>query len=250
MPAKPKTKAKWRPRRAMVLAAGLGLRMRPLTEDRPKPLVPMAGKPLIDHALDRLATAGIEEAVVNVHYRADQLVTHLKKRKSPRILISDEREELLDTGGGVAKALPLLGDEPFLICNSDSISAGGTTDSLLRLFDMWDEARMDSLMLLASAANALGYDGPGDFAMTPDGHLRRRTEREVTPFVFTGFSIAHPRMFTGCPQGRFSLNLLWDRAIDAGRLFGLRQDGIWMHIGSPDALRAAERCWEVGEIYF
>ena len=250
MPAKRKSQSPWRPRRAMVLAAGLGLRMRPLTEDKPKPLVLMAGKPLIDHALDRLASVGIEEAIVNVHYRADQLEAHLAKRRSPRIVISDERGELLDTGGGVARALPKLGDEPFLICNSDSISSGGTKDSLFRLFDMWDGERMDSLMLLASASGSLGYDGAGDFAMSPDGHLRRRSEREVTPFVFTGFSIAHPRMFAGCPEGRFSLNLLWDKAIDAGRLFGLRQDGIWMHIGSPDALRAAERCWEVGEIYF
>jgi MurNAc alpha-1-phosphate uridylyltransferase len=234
----------------MVLSAGLGLRMRPLTETRPKPLVMMAGKPLIDHALDRLIEAGIEEAVVNVHYRADQIERHLKPRKVPRIVISDERPVLLDTGGGVAKALPHLGDEPFLICNSDSLSLGGASDSLTRLFSMWDGERMDSLMLLASAANALGYDGSGDFAMAPDGLLRRRVEREVTPFVFTGFSIAHPRLFEACPSGPFSLNLLWDRAIEAGRLYGVRQDGVWMHIGSPDALKAAERFWEIGELYF
>lgn len=232
----------------MVLAAGLGLRMRPLTENLPKPLVKMAGKPLIDHALDRLARVGIEEAVVNVHFLADMLERHLRKRKSPRIVISDERKRVLDTGGGVAKALPLLGAEPFLICNSDSISSGGTGDSLARLFEIWDGERMDSLMLLASAANSIGYDGPGDFAMSPDGHLRRRREREVTPFVFTGFSVAHPRMFDNCPKGPFSLNLLWDRAIEAGRLYGLRQDGLWMHIGSPDALGAAERYWELGEL--
>jgi MurNAc alpha-1-phosphate uridylyltransferase len=234
----------------MVLAAGLGLRMRPLTENLPKPLVQLAGKTLIDHVLDRLSEAGIAEAVVNVHFLADKLERHLRKRKSPKIIISDERKVRLDTGGGVAKALPLLGDAPFLICNSDSISSGGASDSLTRLFEMWDDARMDSLMLLASVANSLGYDGAGDFAMAPDGHLRRRREREVTPFVFTGFSIAHPRMFKGCPTGSFSLNVLWDRAIETGRLYGLRQDGVWMHIGSPDALRAAERYWEIGELYF
>ena len=250
MPAKSRQATPWRPKRAMVLAAGLGLRMRPLTEDLPKPLVKMAGKPLIDHALDRLAEAGIEEAVVNVHYLAEQLERHLRKRKSPRIIISDERKKLLDTGGGVAKALPQFGDEPFLICNSDSISSGGASDSLTRLAAMWDGERMDSLMLLASSAHSLGYDGSGDFAMSPDGHLRRRAEREVTPFVFTGFSIAHPRMFQDCPQGAFSLNLLWDRTIAAGRLYGLRQDGVWMHIGSPAALTAAERYWEIGELYF
>jgi MurNAc alpha-1-phosphate uridylyltransferase len=250
VPGKPRQAMPWRPKRAMVLAAGLGVRMRPLTESMPKPLVKMAGKPLIDHALDRLAEAGIEEAVVNVHYLADQLERHLRKRKAPRIIISDERRQLLDTGGGVAKALPQLGEEPFLICNSDSISSGGASDSLARLAGMWEAERMDCLMLLAAAAHSLGYDGPGDFAMSPDGHLRRRAEREVTPFVFTGFSIAHPRLFEDCPPGAFSLNLLWDRAIAAGRLFGVRQDGVWMHIGSPEALKSAERYWEIGELNF
>ncbi|MEZ5923382.1 MAG: nucleotidyltransferase family protein [Hyphomicrobiaceae bacterium] len=240
----------WRPRRAMVLAAGLGLRMRPLTTALPKPLVTVAGKALIDHTLDRLADAGIEEVVVNVHYLADMLEDHVRDRVSPRVIISDERQALLDTGGGIVKALPHLGREPFLICNSDSISSGGVSDNLDRLCRMWDPDRMDSLMLLASSANALGYEGTGDFAMCPDGLLRRRTEREVTPFVFTGFSIAHPRLFEDCPQGAFSLNLLWDRAIERGRLYGVRQDGTWMHIGSPDARAAAERFWQIGELYF
>lgn len=233
-----------------MLAAGLGRRMLPLTETKPKPLVALAGKPLIDHVLDRLAEAGIEEAVVNVHYMAEQVERHLQERKAPRVLVSDERKQLLDTGGGVLKALSKLGDEPFLICNSDSISSGGVSDSLARLFSMWDGDRMDSLMLLATAANSLGYDGAGDFVMSADGLLRRRGEREVAPFVFTGFSIAHPRMFKDCPTGPFSLNVLWDRAIESGRLHGLRQDGVWMHIGSPQALAAAERFWEIGELYF
>lgn len=250
MPAKPKPSKDWRPKKAMVLAAGLGRRMLPLTETRPKPLVELAGKPLIDHVLDRLAEAGIEEVVVNVHYMADQLERHLEGRTSPRIHISDERKQLLDTGGGVAQALSKLGDEPFLICNSDSLSSGGVSNSLARLCHMWDGARMDSLMLLATAANSLGYDGAGDFSMSPDGLLTRRAERQVAPFVFTGFSIAHPRMFKDCPKGAFSLNVLWDRAIESGRLHGLRQDGVWMHIGSPGALAAAERFWGIGELYF
>ena len=226
---------------AMILGAGLGTRMRPLTDVVPKPLVRLNGKALIDHALDRLEAAGITRVVVNVHYRADQLEAHLKTRTSPRILISDERDELLDTGGGVVKALPLLGDKPFLIHNSDTAWIEGIGGSLSRLIAGWDGDRMDSLMLLALAATSVGYEGHGDFNMEASGVLTRRRERVEAPFVFAGVSIAHPRLFAGAPAGAFSLNKLWDGAIAERRLYGTRLDGVWMHIGTPEALAEAER---------
>jgi N-acetyl-alpha-D-muramate 1-phosphate uridylyltransferase len=231
----------WRPKAAMVLAAGLGRRMRPLTDLLPKPLVRLKGTPLIDHVLDRIAAAGIPHAVVNVHFGADALEAHLRPRERPRITISNERRRLLDTGGGVKKALSKLGDEPFLIHNSDSIWIEGVGANLERLSRAFHAAWMDSLMLVAAGSESLGYEGCGDFVMSPDGRLRRPAERELAPFVFTGVSIAHPRLFVGAPDGSFSLNLLWDRAIDAGRLYGLRLDGLWMHVGSPEALMQAER---------
>ncbi len=234
---------------AFVLAAGLGTRMRPLTEAMPKPMVPLAGRPLIDHVLDRLAAAGIERAVVNVHHHADLLEKHLAQRRGPpSVAISDERGVLLDTGGGVVKALPLIGDEPFLIHNSDSVWLEGASANIPRLLDLWDGERMDSLMLLAPVAQSLGYDGGGDFAMGGDGRLTRRGEGRLVPFAFAGVSIAHPRLFEGAPQGRFSLNSLWDRAIAAGRLHGLRLDGLWMHVGTPEALAEAERRIASGEM--
>lgn len=236
-----------RPTKAMVLAAGLGLRMRPLTIDRPKPLLPIARKPMIEHVLDALAAGGVEMAVVNVHYLANQVERALKSRTRPSIVISDEREELLDTGGGVAKALPKLGDAPFFVCNSDSLCIAGAGNNFSRMAGLWDDERMDCLMLLAPAATSVGYDGPGDFAMAPDGVLRRRKEREIVPFAFTGTSLASPRLFRDAPAGAFSLNLLWDRAIEAGRLYGLRLDGLWMHVGTPDALARAERALTTGE---
>jgi MurNAc alpha-1-phosphate uridylyltransferase len=226
---------------AMVLAAGMGTRMRPLTDAIPKPLVPLKGKPLIDHVLDRIAAAGIEHAVVNVHHHADKLEAHLAGRKRPRITISDERGVLLDTGGGVVNALPKLGPDPFLIHNSDSVWIEGIGSNLSRLMAAWDPSRMDSLMLLAIGATSLGYEGHGDFNLTPDGLVERRTEHREAPFVFTGVSIAHPRLFEGAPQGRFSLNVLWNRAIERGRLFGVRLDGLWMHVGTPEALKEAEK---------
>ena len=231
----------WRPRSAMVLAGGFGKRMLPLTKDKPKPMVELKDRPLVDHVLDRLAAAGVTRAVVNVHYCADMLEAHVRRRTHPEILISDERQELLDTGGGVVKALPMLGAEPFLIHNSDSVWIEGVGSNLERLFAVWDPDAMDCLMLLATAATSLGYDGPGDFAMDKDGRLSRRGEREMAPFVFAGVSIAHPRMFEGAPEGPFSMNRLWDRAIDSGRLYGIRLDGLWMHVGTPEALNEAER---------
>ncbi|MGY2052206.1 nucleotidyltransferase family protein [Methylobacterium sp. JK268] len=227
--------------RAFVLAAGLGKRMRPITATVPKPLVEVAGRALVDHALDRLAEAGIAEAVVNVHYLADLMEAHLLRRKgAPRITISDERDRLLETGGGARKALPLLGDTPFLILNSDSFWLEGPRPNLARLIGAWDPAAMDMLLLVASSATSLGYDGYGDFHMSKDGRLARRAEREVAPFVFAGVTIVSPAFFADTPEGPFSLNLLFDRAAARGRLHGLRLDGQWLHVGTPEALQAAE----------
>ena len=228
------------PHRAMVLAAGHGVRMRPLTDRTPKPLIEVGGKALIDHVLDRLAAAGVEQAVVNVHHLADQIENHLAGRRSPQILISDERDELLDTGGGVVKALPLLGEAPFFHVNSDTIWIDGVKPNLERLADAFDAARMDALLLLAPSAGSVGYAGRGDFAMAPDGHLTRRGEREVVPFVYAGAAILTPALFADAPAGPFSLTRLFDRAHEAGRLHGLRLEGIWMHVGTPDAIALAE----------
>src|SRR2546423_1790185 len=208
--------------RAMVLAAGLGTRMRPLTDTLPKPLVPVAGKALIDHVLDRLADAGVIVAMVNVHHMADVIEKHLRRRSRPKILISDERGELLDTGGGVVKALKLLGDKPFFHVNSDTIWIEGVTPNLDRLAAMFDPAAMDAVVLLAATATSIGYEGRGDFAMTPDGRLRRRGEREVVPFVYAGAAVLSAALFANAPKGAFSLNRLFDRAIEAGRVVGLR----------------------------
>jgi MurNAc alpha-1-phosphate uridylyltransferase len=224
----------------MVLAAGLGTRMQPLTDTLPKPLVKVAGQALLDHVLDRLANAGVETAVVNVHHMADQIENHLKGRTRPRIEISDERGELLDTGGGVVKALKLLGTAPFLHMNSDTLWIEGVTPNLSRLAAGFDKARMDILLLLASTTASIGYEGRGDFVMAPDGRLARRAERQVAPFVYAGAAMLSPAPFADAPQGRFSLNMMFDRAIEAGRLYGLRLEGTWMHVGTPAAIEAAE----------
>lgn len=229
-----------RPTSAFVLAAGKGERMRPLTATIPKPLVPLGGKPLIDHVLDRLATAGIKKAVVNIHYLADKIEQHLAHRAKPQIVISDERKNLLDTGGGVLHALPQLGKDPFVIHNSDSVWIEGLGSNLNRLLNAWDETTMDSLMLVAPLAASIGYDGRGDFQMDPMGRLTRQSGPKMAPFVFAGVSIAHPRLFESAPAGPFSLNKLWNQAIERERLFGLRLEGIWMHVGTPEALAEAE----------
>jgi N-acetyl-alpha-D-muramate 1-phosphate uridylyltransferase len=228
------------PRTAMVLAAGLGTRMRPLTDAKPKALVAVGGKALIDNVLDRLAAAGVTSAVVNVHHFADQIERHLAPRRVPEIVISDERGMLLDTGGGVVKALPLLGAAPFFHLNSDTIWIDGVKSNLIRLAEGFDADRMDALLLLAATSASVGYAGRGDFAMGPDGRLRRRLEREVVPFVYAGVAILNPALFADAPPGAFSLNLLFDWAIEAGRLYGLRLEGVWMHVGTPDAIGAAE----------
>ena len=226
--------------RAMVLAAGLGTRMRPVTDTLPKPLVRVAGRALIDHVLDRLADAGVTTAVVNVHHMADAIENHLKERTRPKIEISDERGELLDTGGGVVKALKALGDAPFFHVNSDTIWIEGVTPNLGRLAAMFDASEMDAVVLLAATATSIGYEGRGDFSMGPDGRLKRRAEREVVPFVYAGAAVVSSALFAAAPKGAFSLNRLFDRAIEAGRLFGLRLEGTWMHVGTPAAIKAAE----------
>jgi MurNAc alpha-1-phosphate uridylyltransferase len=231
----------WRPNAAMVLAAGLGVRMRPLTDALPKPLVRLRGRALIDHVLDRVAAAGVATAVVNVHYLAGQIEAHLAAREIPSIVVSDERDARLDTGGGVRQALPHLGTEPFLVLNSDTVWVEGRQPNIERMIRAWDAASMDCLLLLAPVAGSLGYDGRGDFEMGGDGRLMRRTPSRSAPFVFAGVSLMTPRLFEGAPEGAFSLNLIWDRAIASGRLSGCPIEGTWMHIGSPAALAEAER---------
>jgi MurNAc alpha-1-phosphate uridylyltransferase len=228
------------PRRAMVLAAGVGARMRPLTERRPKPLVEVAGKALLDHVLDRLAEANVERAVVNIHHFAEQMQRHLATRAKPQIVISDERGLLLGTGGGVKKALPALGEAPFFHLNADTIWIDGVTPNLVRLAEAFEPQAMDALLLLAPTAGSIGYAGRGDFAMATDGRLRARSEREVAPFVYAGAAIFTPALFAGSPQGEFPLTALFTRAAQAGRLHGLRLEGLWMHVGTPDAIAAAE----------
>jgi N-acetyl-alpha-D-muramate 1-phosphate uridylyltransferase len=229
------------PRCAMVLAAGLGTRMRPLTDKVPKPLVPVGGKPLINHVLDRLAASGVETAVVNVHHFADQLEQHLKPRRAPKIVISDERDAVLGTGGGVVKALPLIGAGPFFLVNSDTLWIDGVKPNLERLAAAFRPGRMDALLLLAPTATSVGYAGRGDFSMTPDGKLRRRGERDVVPFVYAGIALLSPALMKDAPSGEFALTKLFDRAIKQERLFGLRLEGVWMHVGTPEAVAAAER---------
>lgn len=237
--AEPSMTSTARPTTAFVLAAGLGTRMRPLTDTLPKPLVPLAGRPMLDHVLDRLAAAGVTRAVVNVHYRADQIERHLAKRTTPAIVMSDERDRLLETGGGAVRALPLLGTAPFIIHNSDSVWLERGAGNIRRLIDTWNAARMDSIMLLAPVATSLGYDGRGDFHLNDDGTLRRRAGNTDAPYVFAGVSILHSCMLNGEAERPFSLNRVWDRALAANRLFGIVLDGVWMHVGTPDALAAA-----------
>lgn len=226
--------------RAMILAAGLGTRMRPLTDDRPKPLVEVCGKALIDHVIDRLIESGVTFIVVNVHYHADMLRSHLSRRKDVEIVTSDEGGTLLDSGGGIAKALPYFGGQPFFTHNSDSIWVEGAGHALEHMQAFWNPDKMDALLLIAPLARAIGYQGPGDFRMDAEGRLSRVPELELSPFAYPGVQIVHPRLFEGAPQGKFSINPLWDRAIAKGRLFGIRLDGVWMHIDRPEGIAAAE----------
>jgi MurNAc alpha-1-phosphate uridylyltransferase len=231
------------PHKAMVLAAGLGLRMRPLTDHMPKPLVSVAGQPLLDHVLDKLAAAGVGEAVVNVHYLPDLIIEHVKTRKQPRVIISDERDKVLGTGGAVVKALPLLGPEPFFHVNADTMWIDGVRPNLARLAETFDPAKMDILLLMAPTTSSIGYGGRGDYSMLPDGALRKRREHQVVPFVYAGAAIMSPSIFADAPKGEFSLTKLFDSANEQERLFGLRLDGVWMHVGTPDAVQAAEEAF-------
>lgn len=224
---------------AMVLAAGYGKRMRPLTDTMPKPLVPLAGRPLLDHVLDRLAVAGIARAIVNVHYLPEQIEAHVARRTLPQILISDERAQILDTGGAVQKALPHLGDAPFFVHNSDSVWIERNGSTLRQMMDAWNNETMDAMLLLAPAATSLGYSGRGDYAVDGEGRPHRRRNGQDAPFVFTGVSINHPRLFHNVPQGAFSILKLWDEAEAAQRLAAIQLDGEWMHVGTPEALAEA-----------
>ena len=229
------------PDTAMVMAAGLGKRMRPLTETRPKPLVELAGKPLIDHVLDRLRTAGVSKLVVNVHYLPDQLEAHLATKADDfAITISDERALLLETGGGLVQAAPMIDCDPFLVVNSDNFWIDGPADGLKLLASGWDDARMDALLLLVPQARAGNHRGQGDFHMDRFGRLSRRARSRVAPYVFTGIQIVSKRLLADAPSGAFSTNILWDRAIEAGRCFGLVHQGLWFDVGTPRSITDTE----------
>jgi MurNAc alpha-1-phosphate uridylyltransferase len=230
------------PKVAMVMAAGLGKRMRPLTATRPKPLVEVAGKALLDHALDRLRSAGVKKAVVNVHYLPDVLEAHLKtKVQGIEIAISDERDCLLETGGGLVKALPLIDADPFLVVNSDNLWVDGPVDTLRQLAAHWDDERMDALLLLVPLARAHCHEGNGDFHLSSMGAVRRKRPGAAAPFVFTGIQMLSKRLFSGeIPEGAFSTNILWDRAIAAGRCFGAPHQGLWFDVGAPPNIRKTE----------
>lgn len=232
-------------RRAMILAAGLGTRMAPLTASRPKPLIELRGKTLIDHCIDRLAAGGVDFFVVNVHYMAEMLIDHLEKRqkreRTIEIRICDETAAILDTGGAVAKALPFFEGAPFFTQNSDSLWVEGMSSTMARMNARWNPETMDALMLLAPSVTAIGYDGRGDFEMDSLGILKRRAELKLAPFVWTGLQIVHPRLLDGAPEGKFSIGPFWNRAIEKGRLHGIRLDGVWLHVGTPAGLKDAEK---------
>ena len=227
------------PATAMVLAAGLGTRMRPLTDDRPKALVEVGGRALIDHVLDRLADAGVKRAVVNVHWFADRLETHLAKRTRPSIVISDERAELLETGGGLKKARPLLGDDPVLVANIDSVWSD-QGDAIAELARLWDPARMDAALLLARREGAIGFEGSGDVFLDDEGRLTFRGDAPSAPYAYMGVHITQPGVVDDGPEGPFSLSPIWRRLADQGRLFGCVLEGDWMHVGDPEARGQAE----------
>lgn len=226
---------------AMVFAAGLGTRMRPITERMPKPLVEVGGRPLIDHVLDRFAEAGVGRAIVNVHYLPEQIERHLASRKFPRIVVSDERALLLDQGGGIRKILPLFAGKPFFVANTDAFWVEGPVSNLRRLAEFWDPRRMDILLLVASATTSIGVDWPGDFNMDSEGRLTRRGASEVAPFVYSGVGILKPELFVHEERDVFRLAPYFFEAAEAGRLYGLRLDGLWLHVGTPEAIGEAER---------
>ena len=229
------------PKTAMVMAAGLGKRMRPLTATRPKPLVEVAGQALLDHVLDRLRAAGVEKVIVNVHYLPDALEAHLSARSNGlEVTISDERTQLLETGGGLVKAAPMIDCDPFLAVNSDNLWLDGPADTLKLLASHWDGDRMDALLLLVPHARAENHRGLGDFHMDRHGRLRRRERSRVAPFVYTGVQIVSKRLLDGAPEGPFSTNILWDRAIEEKRCFGAVHQGLWFDVGTPQSIKATE----------
>ena len=226
----------------MVMAAGLGKRMRPLTATRPKPLVEVAGKPLIDHVFDHLRAGGVKRAIVNVHYLADQMEAHLRARvKDIEVVVSDERKQLMETGGGLVQAREAIGDAPFLCVNSDNLWIDGPTDAIRQLSAAWDDARMDALLLVVPLARAHSHRGHGDFRLDPHGRItERRKPGRLAPFVYTGVQILSPRVIRDWPEGPFSTNLFWNRAMEEGRLWGAVHQGLWFDVGSPAAIGEAE----------
>lgn len=230
----------FKPKTAMVLAAGLGKRLRPITSTVPKPLVEIRGKALIDYSLDALARNGVERAIVNVHYLPDLMRAHLRKRRDMEIVISDETTGLLDSGGGIVKALPELGPDPFYVLNSDTFWIDGYRDNLDLMADLWDPAEMDVSLLIADMQQATGYEGRGDFVMDADGRLRRVKERDMSPYIYAGAAIMKPEAFEGWKAEPFSLNRIFDVAIEADRLQGVRLGGIWITVGTPAAIAEAE----------
>lgn len=228
-------------RTAMIMAAGLGNRMRPLTETRPKPLVEVAGKAMIDHCLDKLAEAEIARAVVNVHYMADMLETHLAKSSHPvSIRISDEREQLMETGGGLVQAEPLIPEDRFFCINSDNLWTDGPTNSFHQLAGAWDEERMDALLLLVPRITAHNYQGSGDFHLDDEKRISRKRPDQPAPFIFSGIQLISKRLLRNPPPGPFSTNILWERAIGEGRLFGVIHRGEWYEVGTPEAIAPTE----------
>jgi MurNAc alpha-1-phosphate uridylyltransferase len=233
------------PRTAMIMAAGLGKRMRPLTATRPKPLIEVGGKALMDHVLERLKVAGVKKVVVNVHYLADALEAHLATRgHGLEVVISDERDRLMETGGGLVKAEPLIDADPFLALNSDNLWIDGPADTLKLLASQWDDKRMDALLLVVPQARALNHKGMGDFHMDAEGRLRRRERSHVAPFVFTGIQLVSKRLLRDSPSGPFSTNILWDRAIEEDRCFGAVHQGLWFDVGTPQSIRMTETALE------
>ena len=229
-----------KPKTAMVLAAGLGKRMRPITSTIPKPLVEVRGRALIDYGLDALARNGVERVVVNVHYMADLMRAHLKKRRDMEIVVSDETETLLESGGGIVKALPQLGSEPFYVINSDTFWIDGYRDNLDLMASLWDPARMDVSLLIADMQQSTGYEGRGDFVMDAEGRLSRVAERDMSPFIYAGAAIIKPQAFDGMAVETFSLNRIFDATIETERLYGVRLGGLWITVGTPAAIKQAE----------
>jgi MurNAc alpha-1-phosphate uridylyltransferase len=228
----------------MIMAAGLGKRMRPLTATKPKPLIEVGGKALLDHVLEKLRTAGVKKVVVNVHYLADALEAHLARAHGLEVVISDERGLLMETGGGLVKAAPLIDNDPFLALNSDNLWIDGPADTIKLLASQWDDSKMDALLLLVPQARALNHEGMGDFHMDRAGRIRRRERSHVAPFVFTGIQMVSKRLLTDAPEGPFSTNILWDRAIEQGRAFGAVHQGLWFDVGTPQSIPLTEAALE------